>query len=185
MKTVRDTPKEVINILIKKADIHPECSILEPSAGNGAILEALALDYKQWHSFDVTAVELNDDKFRHINGKLKNDLLARTFKSYQAFHSDFLKYNIPAGTGYDRVIAAPPFKDNIDLAHIKHMYNLLNEKGILVSLTTPYWMTNNEEHQVKFRKWLADKKYSITMLPDMTFVEKGKTVPTAIIKIYK
>lgn len=185
MKTVRDTPREVIDILIKKANIRPESFILEPSAGNGAILEVLA-EFKPWHSFKVDAVELNDEKFRHINGKLKNDLLKHRFLFYVAYHMDFLQFSAQQTISpYDRIIAAPPFKDNVDLAHIKAMYKLLAPEGIMVSLTTPYWLTNNETHQVNFRKWLEDKQYSITMLPDMTFVEKGKTVPTAIIKIYK
>lgn len=185
MKTQRDTPRHVIDRLIDKAALFPECSILEPSAGNGAILEVLA-EQPKWADFDVTAVELNDEKFRHINGKLKNDLLSKKFKEYHAYHHDFLKWNFGAtGLTFNRIIAAPPFKDNIDTSHIRHMYNMLADKGVLVSLTTPYWVTNNEEHQVKFREWLEGKQYSITMLPDMTFVEKGKTVPTAIIKIYK
>lgn len=171
--------------MVNKAELYPECSILEPSAGNGAILEVLA-EHKKWNDLRVTAVELNDDKFQHINGKLKKDLLSLQFKEYAAYHSDFLKWNVtPTVFTFDRIIAAPPFKDNVDLAHIKHMYANLSSRGILVSLTTPYWMTNNEEHQVRFRSWLASKSYSITMLPDMTFAEKGKTVPTAIIKIYK
>lgn len=182
MKTIRDTPKEVIDILIKKAELFDDCYILEPSAGNGAILEALA-NHPTRTGLSVNAVELNDEKFRHINGKLKNDLLYKKFVSYFAFHFDFLKFNM--GMRYNRIIAAPPFKDNIDLAHIRHMYSMLLDDGILVSLTTPYWMTNNEEHQIKFRKWLEDKKYSITLVKDDTFLEKGKTVPTAIIKIYK
>ena len=185
MRTVRDTPKEVIDILIKKAELHQGCHILEPSAGNGAILEVLA-SHDKASTMSLDCVELNDEKFRHIDGKLKNDLLKRSFLNYNAFHANFLTWaaqqNLPL---YDRIIAAPPFKDNVDLAHIKYMYKLLIPGGILVSLTTPYWMTNNEEHQVKFRKWLEDKKYSITMIADNTFMEKGRTVPTAIIKIYK
>jgi len=185
MKTVRDTPRQVIDILIRKAEIHPECYILEPSAGGGAILEVLA-EHRNHSTMKVDAVELNDEKFRHLNGKLKNDLLDKKFLMYHAFHSDFLLFAKQQSVApYNRIIAAPPFKDNIDLAHIRAMYGLLISDGILVSLTTPYWLTNNEEHQVKFRKWLEDKDYSITMLPDMTFVEKGRTVPTAIIKIYK
>ena len=185
MKTVRDTPRKVIDILIKKAEIFQGSFVLEPSAGNGAILEVLA-EHKHHESMKVDAVELNDEKFRHINGKLKNDLLKKEFLMYNAVHMDFLQYTANQTISpYDRIVAAPPFKDNIDVLHIKAMYKLLAPEGIMVSLTTPYWLTNNETHQVNFRKWLEDKQYSITMLPDMTFVEKGKTVPTAIIKIYK
>lgn len=50
---------------------------------------------------------------------------------------------------------------------------------------SPYWMTGNSELQLSFRQWLNNKKYSIEVLPDNTFMESGETVPTIIIKIYK
>jgi hypothetical protein len=65
------------------------------------------------------------------------------------------------------------------------MYELLERKGIMVTLTSPNWVLNNEPHQVQFREWLIDKNYSMTMLPDNSFMEKGKTVPTMILKIFK
>ena len=65
------------------------------------------------------------------------------------------------------------------------MYGLLKIGGILVSLTSPLWITNNEEHQVKFREWLADKDYSMKMLPENSYIEDYKSVPTMMIKIYK
>jgi hypothetical protein len=65
------------------------------------------------------------------------------------------------------------------------MYDLLDDNGIIITLTTPYWTTNNETHQVQFRKFLEDKKYTLKMLPDMTFFEKNKTVPTALLTIEK
>ncbi len=55
----------------------------------------------------------------------------------------------------------------------------------MVTLTSPYWLTNNEPIQVEFRKWLEGKDYYMQMLPDNSFIEKGKSVPTAILKIYK
>lgn len=55
----------------------------------------------------------------------------------------------------------------------------------MVSLTSPYWITNNESHQIEFREWLEDKNYQLEILPDNSFVEKDKTVPTAIITIKK
>jgi hypothetical protein len=65
------------------------------------------------------------------------------------------------------------------------MYECLERKGILVSLTTPYWVINNEPHQIMFREWLKDKEYYFKMLPDNSFIEKEKTVPTGIIKIFR
>lgn len=50
---------------------------------------------------------------------------------------------------------------------------------------SPFWMTGNSELQIKFRKWLEDKSYTITMLPDNSYVENGITVPTILINLEK
>ena len=43
---------------------------------------------------------------------------------------------------------------------------LINE---LISLTSPYWFTNNEPLQVEFRKFLLDKPHKVNMLVDNCF----------------
>ncbi|MEO6305085.1 MAG: hypothetical protein ABIP51_18145 [Bacteroidia bacterium] len=113
----------------------------------------------------------------------KEKFLQLKEKGYNAFNADFLLWE--TDKKYDRIIACPPFKNNIDLMHIKKMYGLLKHKGIMVTLTSPNWILNNEEHQVEFRQWLKNKNYSMEMLPDNSYMEKGKTVPTIIFKIYK
>jgi hypothetical protein len=45
--------------------------------------------------------------------------------------------------------------------------------------------THNSERQVKFRKWLEEKNYSMKMLTDNSFVEDYKTQPSMIITIKK
>ncbi len=174
MKTIRDTPEHVAKLILKEADIAYVDTILEPSAGDGRILDILQARYD--HKLNIDAVELNKEKC---------DKLVE--KGYNAFNMDFLNFNTKdfVHQKYTKIIAAPPFKDNIDLKHIMHMYEMLKYPGTLVSLTTPYWLTNNESHQVEFRKWLKGKSYTLTMLLDNSFMEKGKTVPTAIIKIYR
>ena len=152
--------------------------VLEPSAGTGFLANYIKYFFKERimqslkNSLTINCIELNKDKF---------DILSKDFP--KAIHGDFLKLDIQRK--YDLIIAAPPFKGNTDLEHIMKMYDLLEDYGEIISLTTPYWFTNNEPLQVKFREWLNDKPHKIKMLPDMTFSERGKSVPTAIINIYK
>lgn len=120
----------------------------------------------------IDCIELNKEKFTDLKDK-----------GYNAFNADFLNWQ--SEKLYDRVIACPPFKDNIDLLHIQKMYKHLNSTGVLISLTSPLWILNNEKHQIDFRNWLSDKKYTLSMLPDNSFIEKGRTVPTMILKITK
>lgn len=178
MKTQRETPEWLANKMTKLIMNNPhinagfrELFLLEPSAGTGALVDAvLTLDLIQQRN--ITCVELNEEKCEVLKSK-----------NYNTIRADFLAHQFESK--FDAIIAAPPFKNNIDVAHIAKMYALLNEHGTLVSLTSPYWLVNNEIHQVEFRNFLKDKKHTLEMLPDMTFVEKGKTVPTAILTIRK
>jgi hypothetical protein len=104
-------------------------------------------------------------------------------KGHNVVGRDFFHFKTDKKYWY--IIAAPNFKDNIDVEHIMKMYTHLDESLKIVSLTSPYWMTGNSERQVKFRNWLQDKNYKIEMLPDNSFMEDGKTVPTCIIVIRK
>ncbi len=61
----------------------------------------------------------------------------------------------------------------------------IKDDGILVTLCSPYWVTNNDPHQIEFRTWLSDKKYYMSMLPDNSFIEHHKSVPTALLVINK
>lgn len=153
------------------AGITDRQSILEPSAGEGKILDVLTQDYN-FQDLHIDAVELNKEKCNVL-----------TAKGYNAHNQDFLNFN--PGKLYDRIIACPPFKGNIDVVHIQKMFEHLDRKGILVTLTSPNWVNNNDPHQVEFRNWLSAKDYYARMLPDDSFMEKGRSVPTMILKIFR
>lgn len=174
MKTQRVTPLSVIKRLFDLADISLTDKVLEPSAGEGAILDYIKSIYP--NKKNMLAFELNADKV--------NILKEKGYDAHQKDFLDLISYNYNT---FDVVIAAPPFKNNVDVLHIMHMYKCLvwEKSARVVSLTSPFWLTNNEKHQVLFRQWLENKKYLMEMLPDNTFIEKGKTVPTAIIKIWR
>jgi hypothetical protein len=170
MTTQRKTPRWLGEKMLDALQVLTNnLTILEPSAGEGDLVDLLGIRYME---NPVHCVELNEDKCK----VLKN-------KGYTVYHADFLKLGFEKC--YDRIIAAPPFKGGIDLQHIQKMYDILNPRGILVSLTTPYWVANNEPQQVEFREWLATKEHQLIILPENTFVEKGKSVLTAILKIVK
>jgi len=104
-------------------------------------------------------------------------------KGFNVIWSNFLDFN--PKYFYDRIIGAPTFKDNIDCAHVMKMYECVKSGGRVVSIMSPQWMTGDSELQVKFREWLQDKSYTITMLPDNSYVENGITVPTILINLEK
>ena len=171
MKTVRQTPMQIADKLIEQSYLTDNLSVLEPSAGEGLIIDRIFQNYT-FTGLDIDCVELNKEKAQTLSNK-----------GYNTYHIDFLQFKTEKK--YDKIIAAPPFKGNADIFHIQHMFELLKPKGIIISLTSPYWLTNNEKHQVDFRKWLESKEYYLNMVPDNSFVEKYKSVPTSIIKIFK
>ena len=178
MKTQRETPKWLANKMATDilSEYHvnlDEIKVLEPSAGTGAIADAIT-EFIGCMRMKLTCVELNADKC---------DVLRE--KGYDAIHGDFLAFAKTCPDRYDMIVACPPFKNNIDLEHIMAMYGLLAEHGTLMTLTSPYWLVNNEPHHVMFREFLRDKGHSLEMLPDNTFVEKGRTVHTAILTMHK
>lgn len=172
--TIRNTPVEVAEKMVRQFDrYHSPQRVLEPSAGEGSLIDVYNKRFEVEKS-KIFCIELNKDKC---------DVLKE--KGYNAIHNDFLKIPNENIGKFNSIIAAPPFKGNSDIHHIMKMYDLLIGGGVMVSLTSPFWVTNNEEHQVMFRKFLEDKSYQLTMLPDNSFMEKGKTVHTMIIRIIK
>lgn len=144
-------------------------SVLEPSAGDGDICDALMMADS---NLSITAIELSSDKWKTLKDK-----------GYFTIHTDFLKWNDKRK--FDTIIAAPPFKGNTDCEHIMKMYTHLNNGGTLVSLTSPHWITNNEPHQVAFRKWLDTVDHTLYKVKEDTFIERKGNIPTMILKIKK
>lgn len=174
-KTIRKTRQIVIDQILKHCEmVWPSIRILEPSAGSGDLADGILRKWGFLTEDNIDCVELNMEN----QNKLKS-------KGYIVMCSDFLHYN-PAEK-YDLIIAAPTYKDNVDVEHIMHMYDWCLDKngGRLISLTYPAWTMGNKPNQIKFRKWLEDKRYYMVMLKDNSFVENHETQPSMIIVIDK
>ena len=86
------TPLEsVFSFLDNFGEINPKDQILEPSAGNGAIINALRL---RGYRNPVTAVELREEKELY-------------FFADEVIYGDFLKMNF--SRRYDVIISNPPY----------------------------------------------------------------------------
>jgi hypothetical protein len=115
------TPPDLADRMVELADIQAGHTILEPSAGTGALLDALRrkpLDLMG----GLTVVE--------VNRSLCDGLAA---KGYRVHCADFLACNGELGM-FDRVIINPPFADARDIKHILHALAKLKPGGRLVAL---------------------------------------------------
>lgn len=164
------TPDKIADVLVQYADIKPKDLILEPSAGQGSIISAI----KRNHSNAIEYCELMD---------INRTILSEKFNDSRHVGNDFLEYN--PEYRYDKIIANPPFTKNQDIKHLKHMYSMLKNSGILVCITSTSWDHGTQKLQLEFKKWLETIKYEKIILEEGSFKESGTNVKTYILVIKK
>lgn len=113
--------------MLRKTRIEKRHRVLEPSAGVGVLADGIAIACPE---VNITCVELN-----------QNGVDTLREKGYSTVHANFLHYH--PNHQFDRIIASPTFKDNVDCDHVRHMYSMLNDNGEIVSLMSPAWMTGD------------------------------------------
>lgn len=180
MKTKRDTSPSVVYQMVNfMTDLNipkdfTSKTILEPSAGEGLLLDYLKLNSKTnlLKAYSIDCFETNVDK--------RNLLKA---KNYDLVGSDYLKENCKIK--YDYIIACPPFKNGTDCLHIQKMYKDLKKEGYLITLCHSRYLIENKDIYKEFRSFLSSKEYYTRFLTDYSFIEKHKTVPTSIIILKK
>lgn len=161
------TPPEVADRLIEFADIQPRHSVLEPSAGEGAIVEALVAHYVE----NVTTVEI--DPARH-------KLLRKRFPKATHIFGDFLHWE-PGHKRFDRIVMNPPFGPH--LAHIEHALRMLAPGGTLVSVAPSSIEHREDKRHVEFRRMLdrQTRSWGAWPLPTNSFKDSGTNVNASIL----
>ena len=154
------TPSALAARMVELASIAPGQTVLEPSAGTGALLQALAAAAPQSR---VTAIEINHDLVAHLQRQ-----------QYQARQGDFLQYSANELGQFDRIVMNPPFGRAADIRHIRHAIGFLRPGGRLVALCA------NGPRQAKQLQPLAD---SWEELPDGTFQDQGTHVRVALLTL--
>ena len=163
------TPETLANKLVYLANINQNDTILEPSAGQGAIIKAInkVCDIVPdcYELMDVNTIILN-------KSGLKFNLIG----------DDFLKND---GKKYSKIIANPPFTKNQDIDHLKEMYKCLSYGGRLVCITSESWINGSNKKQIEFKNWLEDIKAQVLDIEKGTFKESGTNVGAKIVIINK
>lgn len=166
------TPEPLAKRLVEMADINnPDLLVLEPSAGQGAIVKELL---RKEPGLIVHAYELMDIN-RSVLEKIKDCVL---------LGNDFLNAGSQA-TAFDRIVANPPFNKNQDIDHIQEMYKRLKKGGRIVTIASIHWKNSNNKKEVNFRYWLDEVNAVIEEVPAGEFKSSGTNVPTCIILIDK
>lgn len=162
------TPAKLADRLVEYAEIEQHHSVLEPSAGQGAIVKAIG---RRFPAMEVDCFELMP-----LNQSFLNKL-----PTAHLIGEDFLT---ATGPRYERIVANPPFSKNQDIDHIYHMANqFLKFGGRLVSIAGKHWQISSNKKEVQFWEWLNEINAVIIDLPVGEFKESGTTIATCIIII--
>ena len=158
-------------LLIESTD-----TVLEPSAGQGALVEAV-LRHRPYNTvFCVEKMDTNqiilDRKFRDIDYVF----------IMHPLNDDFLRLE---SSKFNKIIANPPFSGNQDIDHIYKMYEMLADGGRIVTIASIHWRISQNKKEVAFSQWLREVNADISDLPSGTFKESGTSIPTCLIIIDK
>ncbi len=119
------TPPDVARQMVELARLEAGQEVLEPSAGAGAIWEAIAEVGGRFF-----ADEINPRLCEMLSNKFTP---AEQSECRNVLQADFLECNGNVGT-FDRIIMNPPFENGADIQHIKHALHMLNPGGRLVAI---------------------------------------------------
>ncbi len=167
------TPEPLVRRILMMADIKEGHLCLEPSAGDGAILNILrGRVNKRIHYCEI--MNLNRMKIAEIHFPY----------GAECVQEDFLQLD-PADRLYDRIIMNPPFAKNQDIEHVLHAFECLKPGGRIVAIMSKHWRYSDNKKEVNFRNWLFDMKAEIHDLDGGEFKESGTMIAACIVVIDK
>lgn len=170
------TPPNIVHQLVQVANVHDRMVVLEPSAGHGAIADAL-------RTADSTTVDggLANPTIDvvEINPELQQQLIR---KGYPIVGRDFLTFH-PGGL-YDRIVMNPPFEDSQDATHVMHAYDLLKPGGRIAAIMSEGPFFRQYKRDAAFREWLDKRDHHTSKLPPAKFGRSGE-ISTRLVTIDK
>lgn len=172
-----ETPAEVADLLVERACFDGTAMrVLEPSAGHGAIIDAIRREPKAAKCL-IQCCEIEESNI---------SMLIR--KGHMPIATDFLEWTWPTqdkGRLYDRILMNPPFSKYREVHHVMHAYKFLKPGGKLITIMSA---------GVEFRKEIAysgmanlihKTKGEVDRLPEGSFEESGTNVNTVMVTLRK
>jgi predicted RNA methylase len=156
------SPNELAERLVEMAGIEAHHTVLEPSAGTGQLVRAIAKTGAR-----CTSVE--------VNAKLAATLGARC--------ADFLSLSCTDLGTFDRVVMNPPFTGGQDVEHVTHALGMLATAGTLVAVMSAGVRFREDKKTRAFRALLARHGGRMEDLPEGTFKASGTDVRAIVVTI--
>lgn len=170
------TPIPIVEEMITLSNLTKNSVILEPSAGDGRIIQAVN---KQGLKNKVYAVE--------INTTLAYNLVDFTDNVYMGeFETFYEKHKLNKNRlGITNVIMNPPFSNQRDALHIQMAFDLLQPGGRLVAIASENSLYYDTDVTRNFKRFLRNNNAIIKPLEDNTFKHSKTTIDTVMIIIDK
>lgn len=162
------TPAQLVARMIEEAALSDGARVLEPSAGSGAIADAL-----RDAGHKVECIE------RHST---LCDIL--TGKGHAIRQGDFLEQVAPADL-FDAVVMNPPFENGQDVQHVRHAFGFVKPGGRVVAIMGAGVMFRQDSRFAEFRAWADDLGAEFVEIPAGAFKESGTGVASVMITICK
>jgi len=168
------TPEPLIKRMVDYAQIGDMQSVLEPSAGTGAIVDYIRYRFPLLELLGVY----------EINPGLQTILRD---KGYCIIGGDFLESRGYRGgpVKWDRIVMNPPFAKLQDIDHVLTAYELLDKGGRLVSIMSPAPFFRSVKKAQEFRQWFEDLGGEVIDLPPDSFKQSGTGVNSKLIILDK
>lgn len=154
------TPAAIAAQAASLADIEPGHVVLEPSAGEGALVATILAA-----GGAAECVEIDERRAEALRAKHEVPVSVLDFLSVE-----------PTPT-FDRVLMNPPFAKRADIHHVLHARKFLKPGGMLVSIMSAGVAFREDALTRDFR----DQCETITELPDGAFLESGTGVRTVVV----
>ena len=163
------TPDEIADIAVSKfSSLREGCTILEPSAGRGALVKAVR---RRCPNAVVDCYELMPENIEHLEKVEGARIIGKDFCQCHG--------------KYDRIIANPPFSNNQDIDHLYMMYERLNVGGELSCIVSQLWKLKKKKKCSHFRQWLEMNEAQVTDFDNGEFKESGTIIATSLVYVVR
>lgn len=161
-----ETPPEVLDVLLRHAELRPGLTALEPSAGRGRIAGLL-----EAAGCEVTCVELQPQNVDILLGA-----------GYRALCADFLALD-SITPRFNRIVMNPPFARQADIDHVTHALDFLAPGGRLVSVMSLGVTFRANRKTLDFVNLVEHHGGFFERLPEDAFKPSGTLVQTVVVVI--
>lgn len=169
------SPVKVVHDLLLGGHLGEGCRVLEPSAGDGAIVRGVLLKEP---TARVDAVEIDPGR-----------IAALSSSGARVLPGNFLR--MPVREVYDAVFMNPPFCGTHWMEHVLHAWAFLRPGGALRAILPATAEVGQSAKHQAFRRWAGEhgggcrSEADFTPLPAESFAESGTRIQTVILTMRK